>query len=136
MLSTEVVWHPGIQNVIFLCVYTTNNDFYLLSTDWFTTRALSTVVGSLTVTWLLTSMHFYFTVARICYQRTEACTNRKIKEKCREGAESETWRLWPTTTKACMGNSLCLWDQLLSITMTKLWLKLIKYEIRWSNRYK
>lgn len=61
MLSTEVVWHPGVQNGIFLCVYTTNNDFYLLSTDWFTTRALSAVVKSLT--WLLTSMYFYFTVA-------------------------------------------------------------------------
>lgn len=27
MLGTEVVWHPGIQNVIFVCVYTTNNGF-------------------------------------------------------------------------------------------------------------
>lgn len=34
MLGTEVVWHPESQNEI--CVYTTNNDFYLLSTDWFT----------------------------------------------------------------------------------------------------
>ena len=32
MLGTEVVWHPESQNGI--CVYTTNNDFYLLSTDW------------------------------------------------------------------------------------------------------
>ena len=36
MLGTEVVWHPESQNGI--CVYTTNNDFYLLSTDWFTMR--------------------------------------------------------------------------------------------------
>lgn len=34
MLGTEVVWHPESQNGI--CVYTTNNDFYLPSTDWFT----------------------------------------------------------------------------------------------------
>lgn len=135
MLGTEVVWHPGIQNVIF-CVYTTNNGFYLLSTDWFTTRALSTAVRSLTITWLLTSIYFYFTVARICYQRTEARTNRKMKEKCWEDAESESWRLWPTLSiynkKLAWGiHVLCLWDQLLSIPMTKLWLKLIKYEIRW-----
>lgn len=108
MLGTEVVWHPGIQNVIFLCVYTTNNDFYLLSTDWFTTRVLSTVVSSLTVTWLLTSMYFYFTVARICYQRTDARTNWKMKEKCwevqrvRNGGFDQPYHL---QQKACMGNS-------------------------------
>lgn len=135
MLGTEVVWHPGIQNVIFVCVYTTNIDFYLLSTDWFKTSAVHRG-RSFPVTWLLTSMHFYFTIARICYQRTEACTNQKMKEKCWEGAEGDTWRLWPTLSiynkKLAWGiHVLCLWDQLLSITMTKLWFKLIKYEIRW-----
>lgn len=111
MLGTEVVWHPGIQNVFLcVCVYTTNNDFYLLSTDWFTTRALSIMVSSLTVTWLLTSMYFYFTVARICYQRTKAYTNWKMKkkkvkrvQKVRHGGFDQPY---PSTTKrACLENS-------------------------------
>lgn len=42
MLGTEVVWHPESQNGI--CVYTTNNDFYLLSTDWFTMKVLLTLI--------------------------------------------------------------------------------------------
>lgn len=41
MLGTEVVWHPESQNEI--CVYTTNDDFYLLSTDWFTMKVLLTL---------------------------------------------------------------------------------------------
>lgn len=66
MLGTEVVWHPESQNVIW--VYTTNNDFYLLSTDWFTMKVLLMVVSSLTV--YMTSYIYvvYFTVVRTRYQ--------------------------------------------------------------------
>lgn len=60
MLGT-VVWHPESQNGI--CVYTTNNDFYLLSTDWFTMQVLLTLISSLTV--YMTS-YIYVVLFYIC----------------------------------------------------------------------
>lgn len=84
MLGTEVVWHPGSQNGFFLCVYTTNNDFYLLSTDWFTMKVLLTLVSSLIV--YMTSYIYVLLLysCKNCYQRTLTCIN-KMKEKCKEG---------------------------------------------------
>lgn len=85
MLGTEVVWHPESQNGI--CVFTTNNDFYLLSTDWFTMKVLLTlVISSLTV--YMTSYIYlvlFYSCKNSCYQRTLTCINNKMKEKCTEG---------------------------------------------------
>lgn len=84
MLGTEVVWHPESPNEI--CVYTTNNDFYLLSTDCFTMKVLLTLVSSLTV--YMTSYIYvalFYSCKNSCYQRTLTCINNKMKGKC-------TWR--------------------------------------------
>lgn len=78
MLGTEVVWHPQSQNGV--CVYTTNNDFYLLSTDWFTMKVLLTLVSSLTV--YMTSYIYvvlFYSCKNSCYQKTLTCINNKRK---------------------------------------------------------
>ena len=65
MLGTEVVWHPESQNGI--CVYTTNNDFYLLSTDWFTMSFAN-----------LGNKLLFYSCNNSCYQRSLTCINNKI----------------------------------------------------------
>lgn len=80
MLGTEVVWQPESQKEI--CVYTTNNDFYLLSTDWFTMKVLLTLVSSLTI--YMTSYIYvalFYSCKNSCYQRTLTCINNKNERK-------------------------------------------------------
>lgn len=78
MLGTEVVWHPGSQNGI--CVHTTNNDFYLLSTDWFTMKSFANL-GK-----LINRLHDFLHLCSFILQlqellpKTLTCIN-KMKEK-------------------------------------------------------
>lgn len=68
MLGTEVVWHPESQTGI--CVYTTNNDLYLLNTDWFTMKVLLILVSSLTV--YMTSYIYvvlFYSCKNSCYEK-------------------------------------------------------------------
>lgn len=73
-------------------------------------RALSTVVNSLTVTRFLTSMYFYFTAARICYQRMKLSEDERKMREHREGdMEDSTSPIHPQGKElAWRSHVLCL----------------------------